>query len=743
MFSADCSNIHSNNKDGHIYKANVYNGLNDLLQINFSQKPIGRFKIFERLLECYKDDPSDKVFSKRTNFIEHSAKQTINSFLENVNNLAHSESPLRAEFRIPINRVIPMTNILTLFFNDIFVQKHTIVLGAKTIIKLIRFWTMFLIQPIFNTLSKLVVFSGDKNFKDESKFNSYITNISAFESILLETFMNGTTKTSVSEILWRKSKPDNGENCSFNLMKGINELNRLNFQGTSWANVEMEICGTSKLLEKIEKSGKIRGFNHLTSTFKLIQNLNGTSDYNEKARQLWESYFNFIYNKKPDDFDKNVDDKSKMKLKHLKMGLRKRTFFDHKQAVDHIFNLDRLLAAKQARSNIWNVPYLIAYDHSARNPAEKQILDHSLREYAEKIGIEYVHTCGDLTHFFTNGTERVYTRVIKPEKVTNLSKSFNVKRHFSIIEDEETDKPDIIIEGDERMNEIISDKVNLTLKERINLCIGLNTFPNDCKKFMKISLCEELGFSENGKTNSQLRGSMRALKKNGSLLLDPSSNFYYLKGHCVDKFRPITPTPSSWPKRNVPKIGVKSWDECEPSFSDIAPVSEHDERTMAALEDTEDVGQNINSNDNGDLVVIEKENHVEECIPSTMHPIVENDKTSGALTGNVFMDDDGGFYGDENPQNDIESYSIELGNSRIEMISSSNTVEDLLLKTMNSAVSIPLIMEGSNETVLAQIETISNSPEILTPLSLPLASDKLTIPSFNNDFKTGWLKIKE
>ena len=345
--------------------------MTDLLQIDFSQRPFRKMNICEKVYSCFKNDPDEKSFSRKIHSIRSNFDGKIDSFLENVDNLVMTESPLRAEFRMPLNRVLSMTNLLDLYLNDTFIKKHSIILGALTVVRLMKFWTKFLTQPINNTMSKLVIFCGEKSFSDEKLFNSYLTNISAFESILTETFVNGTTRSSIPEILWKSStsKTGNGK-ASLNLMKGIKELNRLNFKGTSWSDVEREICGTSQLLTQIETSRKFRFCKHLSLTFKLIQELKLAINYDEKANLLWDSYFNYLWSIKPDDFYKETDANDRMKLGHLKAKLRVRVTFDHKQAVENVFNLERLDSAKNVNSTTWNTPFLVAYEYASKHPIE-------------------------------------------------------------------------------------------------------------------------------------------------------------------------------------------------------------------------------------------------------------------------------------------------------------------------------------------------------------------------------------
>ena len=96
--------------------------MTDLLQIDFSQRPFRKMNICEKVYSCFKNDPDEKSFSRKIHSIRSNFDGKIDSFLENVDNLVMTESPLRAEFRMPLNRVLSMTNVLDLYLNDTFIQ---------------------------------------------------------------------------------------------------------------------------------------------------------------------------------------------------------------------------------------------------------------------------------------------------------------------------------------------------------------------------------------------------------------------------------------------------------------------------------------------------------------------------------------------------------------------------------------------------------------------------------------------
>ena len=102
----------------------------------------------------------------------------------------------------------------------------------------------------------------------------------------------------------------------------------------------------------------------------------------------------------------------------------------------------------------------------------------------------------------------------------------------------------------------------MTMEERFKLCIGLNTFKDEKHKFKKIASCEELGFTKTlgdigkGKSNDQLKAFARTLMKNGSILTDPLTQNYFLKGFSVDEFKAIIPKACSPKSRQKRKVSI-------------------------------------------------------------------------------------------------------------------------------------------------------------------------------------------
>lgn len=86
--------------------------------------------------------------------------------------------------------------------------------------------------------------------------------------------------------------------------------------------------------------------------------------------------------------------------KKLKGTLRRGGPLSYKTAVEYVFDVERIQNAKRKRANVWNLPYLIAYESLTKDADEKQLLDQAM--------IEYVHSAVDYTHIFSKNTQRYY-----------------------------------------------------------------------------------------------------------------------------------------------------------------------------------------------------------------------------------------------------------------------------------------------------------------------------------------------
>ena len=86
LFSHDCANLFRNEREGNIYKLNFYNGLADLLQLNFSQYPMRKLNAFTSIMNAFTilDYRKNCTFIKNA---ENSVKLKVEELLFNLTRL--------------------------------------------------------------------------------------------------------------------------------------------------------------------------------------------------------------------------------------------------------------------------------------------------------------------------------------------------------------------------------------------------------------------------------------------------------------------------------------------------------------------------------------------------------------------------------------------------------------------------------------------------------------------------------
>ena len=128
LFAYTLANIHSNAVEGDVLKVNCYNGMIDGLQIDVSQSPLEPLDLVKRILALIEGFPSHRKFVDVLKRIHSDVRDKINSLLFNCGTMEAAPSPVRAEFRFPLEKCMSMARLLDFFFAEDFIARHTVVL---------------------------------------------------------------------------------------------------------------------------------------------------------------------------------------------------------------------------------------------------------------------------------------------------------------------------------------------------------------------------------------------------------------------------------------------------------------------------------------------------------------------------------------------------------------------------------------------------------------------------------------
>ena len=539
LFSDDCSNVHSNAKEGFIYKINIYNGLGDQLQTSFSQRPIKRFGICEKLLKSRDYLGSKRKLIDLFESIESQIEKNLKTFHENLDNINDCNSPLRAEFRFPLERLMSMTRVVDSYLTESFVLKHSTVLSAHNVKKIIKFWIAFLKQPLLNAMYQLYT-SMTRTANSESPFETYFPTISSFESLLVETLFTGTKLGETAKVIWAQGKKCRSEGKSLNLMKRIKELNRLDFKGEAWASDKMEIRGEIDIVKNFFKKKPRCDDYYYTTTARLFYQLRDITDVKEKAKILWNSYFNHLHTKYPEFFIPNnifnLQESCKLTSLHNVVRYSKYSY-TLAEATRETFNYKLISSCIDRLSSPFHQAYLVGYKLLADESVEaRSQLDNALLEIARELGIEFIHAKG-LKTFFSDYKSpklaKIHHRIDQLKVELNLNRQHFISEAFSTLEPPKK----ILISC---KNGVVRKSVPFDQKEKIDLLRGYNAaldleFPfclirdNPFLVFRDGQYCGKLRIPED------LRRLYNRLKNEFKIELDEPSGYLYLTGSNIEE----------------------------------------------------------------------------------------------------------------------------------------------------------------------------------------------------------------
>lgn len=514
------------------------------MQIDFSQRPIEKLNLCEKIFEKLSEFKSTKKYNESILKIKDEANKKFIALSDNVKKLFMAESPVRADFRLSLDRVLSMSSMIKTYFNEKFVRKNILILDMATLSNILLFWIEFLSNPIINALihvSSAAILETIESLKVDP-LEDFIPTISAFESLIVHTLFSGRTNSYISNILWNK-----GIN-SFELMQCINSKNRIDFDKSGWLKSRRKLKSSSNLLDQIVSKLRIKSGNAVVNCYKLIFKIQSLerNPYNIRliAIELWASYFKYLREKAPLDFKQIEKDKSIGNSKYLLISDKVRLSkgeTEYKHAVASVFNLNYY----NLGISVWTVPYLMAYSEMIKNISKKHLFDQELEIAAETLEIDFFHLNGDETRFFSSGSCHLYKKIAKP---------------IIFIEENETEQ------AEKNLNSSVKEinclkRIPFTLEEKIDLCVGINTFGKS--DYQSIASCERFGFlsgihSGKQRTNVNLCNLFRTLLKNKEILTDKETGLFYHRDSSLKDCRGIDSLQIEKRTLNITKSMVKA-----------------------------------------------------------------------------------------------------------------------------------------------------------------------------------------
>ena len=520
LFTYECANIHSNKAYGYIQKINFYNRIVDKLQINQSQRPIETQRICDKIYKALANiSDNKKLYTSLVN-VRKFVKENIKNILENISNLSHDTIPIRAEFRLALNRVTSMVPLIDNHLSDEFLNDHCIVLNLEDVVDILKHWIILLYTPIMDCLSH---FNGELrfNYSSNTLLKKYIPTISAFESLIEATLFGGNLYSFLDKTIW--SDRASGVE-SLKLKQSIIKYNRLNFAGACWNRDLKLIQGSTELLEFFLAKYKIKTESYRES-YQLLHQIGQDPCLKARAKLLWNSYFQHIWSKFPNDIkfpDNNIIDYSINKIKPSRKVFIQNDSISFSDAFNRIFDLSKL--DNKTGPNSWNVPFLVCYKKVISEGAIKDDLDTEMLDFAID-NIEYIHEAGARYRFFKQ-TEHHFIKLCTCPRIQNAS--FSIATH-------------------QKVSKVSIPKQRFCQLELNMLCIGLNYFAGRNRIFKLVAQSNHLGFSKSydsdsqrkKRDNTQLSKLRHKLQINNELKVDETTGMSYHINSSVEACTPL------------------------------------------------------------------------------------------------------------------------------------------------------------------------------------------------------------
>lgn len=286
IFSADISNCHGRLNNSRINKVNCYNTLVDKLQKGNDSTPIKfqnmahQLSMLARLSEQKDKSKFEKICSDFEN--------RLSQLKRNVSCLMESNVSTRAEFRIDVSRVNSLTSIICLEFDSESILDKSVFIDSDSLSNWCRINIEMLSAPIKSALAMIWLQLESGSY---DSFESCLSTISAFESLLCSSLFTGRTYSYTPELIWKKSV---NKDDSVELMNRIRKLNHIQIPSTFW-NSNNDLLLNSLNFPNIIK--RISNFERsdLRAHFDLVKVLShGKGTKIEEAICIWKVYFNCL-----------------------------------------------------------------------------------------------------------------------------------------------------------------------------------------------------------------------------------------------------------------------------------------------------------------------------------------------------------------------------------------------------------------------------------------------------------------
>ena len=381
--------------------------------------------------------------------------------------LKDAESPLRAEFRIPLERFASYIPLINRLLNEDFVKQHFFVFEMSSVANLLKFCVLMLAKPIEQFLNCLI-----GNFSIEKNQNLIVENIlptiSAFESLLTYTLFSGLTYSFMQKIVWSKGSKVSDDLKPLILKQSMEAFNRLNFTGHYWKQGQKLINASNLLLKDLVQSQKIRNRDVLLESFNLFSKINEAQNIQQVSKIIWNSYFELLWNTYPNDFDFTACPNDKYSLLNVKLSQTVKIVKARKPfhwAVESNFNIPEEKLIKISKQ-----PFMICYRKYIGHDEEKRSeLNSALIGYAF-TNVKYVYVPTKQNRIFYSGRHSYCELAIEIYKRENI----------------------IIAKADGRRK-----RIRFTDFEKIDLIRGINTFCRYKNMFQIIIDCKYLCFKRN------------------------------------------------------------------------------------------------------------------------------------------------------------------------------------------------------------------------------------------------------
>lgn len=518
--------------------------------------PMKHLKIVVQIFKILQSQKRGVDVGRKLADIQAFAEAEIAKLMTNVANYATADSPVRAEFRFPLSRVVPMMNLMEYYFSEEFMREFLFVFESSMVSELLLHYVKLLSQPLVDALCTVATNWNDET--DRDVLVSCIPTIAAFGSLLENTLFSGSDKTYVPKILFNVPTDTNS---SLDLKRNMQSHSRLVFNGDRWNSENRLIEGSHKLLMEICRKYKIPDYERICKTFRILNALRKCRNTKEKAMILWMAYFQHLWEKRAADFNFfGVEgDAGKLKTECVRSRF-KQVGIDFERAVSMVFNVNRLELCMAENLSVWMLPHMLGYYEMSRRPAEKQALDAQLLVVIRELGVEYIHFHGDHKNFFADRTCHWYLKVapIRVLKVTGRAIEGLMRNRTSPVPLPITSPVSISVPGSDPVsvpsrasvatvtNNLpaeLSGSARYSQQEKIMFAKGLNTFVDCTEIYAKIAKCEELGFDtgefSGGKirSNVNLKDLRRTLTRNGTLRQDTATGLFYLTTSTIEECR--------------------------------------------------------------------------------------------------------------------------------------------------------------------------------------------------------------